>query len=69
MRKATKRSVIVSCVFVLLSAINLGMEYRKTNPTNLSLQWIMLVVLTIYAIVAFIRFKKTNSETETTTNK
>jgi uncharacterized membrane protein len=63
MKKATKRSVILGCVFVLLSAINLVMEYRKTNSTNLPLQWIMLVVLTIYAIVAFIRFKKAKSET------
>jgi uncharacterized membrane protein len=62
MKKTTKRSIILGCVFVLLSAINLVMEYRKNNPANLTFKWIMLVFFIIFALVSFIRYKKTVAE-------
>ncbi|MEO8823351.1 MAG: hypothetical protein ABI366_07220 [Ginsengibacter sp.] len=62
MRKATKRSVILSCVFVLLTAFNLIMEYKKSNPDGLIFSWIMLAVFVLFAIVAFIRYKRQSAE-------
>jgi hypothetical protein len=59
MKKATKRGVILGCVFVLLSAVNLIMEYRKTHPTDLTFKWIMLVFFIIFALFTFIQYKKT----------
>jgi len=58
MKKATKRNVILSCVFVLLSAINLIMEYKKANPEGLTFKWIVFAAFIIFALVAFIRYKK-----------
>jgi hypothetical protein len=62
MKKATKRSVIMGCVFILLSAINLIMEYKKSNPSGLIFKWIMLAAFIIFALVAFIRYNKQNAE-------
>ena len=62
MKKATKKSVILSFVFVLLTAINLIVEYKKNNPEGLTLKWIMLAVFVLFAIVAFIRYKKQGVE-------
>ena len=58
MKKATKRSVILSSIFVLLSAINLILEYKKANPEGLTFKWIVFAVFIIFALVAFIRYKK-----------
>ncbi|MDQ2718162.1 MAG: hypothetical protein M3Z26_00165 [Bacteroidota bacterium] len=62
MRNATKRSVILACIFVLLAGFNLVIEYKKSNPANLTIKWIILVILIAFAIVAFIRYKKTEVE-------
>ncbi|MEO5908004.1 MAG: hypothetical protein ABIR50_04970 [Ginsengibacter sp.] len=62
MKKSTKRSVILSCVFVLLSAINLIIEYKKSNPDGLIFKWIMFSVFIIYAIVAFIHYNREKVE-------
>jgi divalent metal cation (Fe/Co/Zn/Cd) transporter len=62
MRKATKRSVILGCIFVLLTGINLVMEYKKSNPTNLAFSWFMLVVMIAFALASFIRYRKTERE-------
>jgi uncharacterized membrane protein len=62
MKKATKRSVIMGCIFVLLSTVNLIMEYKKSNPSGLILKWIMLIAFIIFAFVAFIRFQKQKTE-------
>jgi peptidoglycan/LPS O-acetylase OafA/YrhL len=62
MKKTTKRSIILGCVFVLLSAINLIMEYKKSTPSDLAFKWIMLVFFIIFALVSFIRYKKTAAE-------
>ncbi|MGN6533154.1 MAG: hypothetical protein ACTHK0_15535 [Ginsengibacter sp.] len=56
MKKATKRSVIMACVFVLISAINLLIEYKKSSPSGLVLKWIMLTAFIIFALLAFIRY-------------
>jgi hypothetical protein len=58
MKKATKRSVVMACVFLILSTINLIMEYKKSNPSGLVLKWIMLVAFILFAVVAFIRYHK-----------
>ena len=58
MKKATKRSVIMGCIFVLLSLINLIMEYKNPNPTGLVFKWIMLAVFICFVVVAFIRYKR-----------
>jgi len=58
MKKTTKRSVILGCIFVLLSAINLIMEYRKINLSGLFFKWIMLIFFIIFAFVAYVRYKK-----------
>ncbi len=58
MKKATKRSVILGCIFVVLSAINLIMEYKKINPAGLLFKWIMLIFFIIFALIAFVRYKK-----------
>jgi len=64
MKRPTKRSVIIGCVFVLLSAINLVMEYKKLKPSDLIFKWIMLIFFIIFAVVAFIRYKKATAEIE-----
>ncbi|MEO6894627.1 MAG: hypothetical protein ABI136_06285 [Ginsengibacter sp.] len=62
MKKATKKSVILSFVFVLLTAINLIVEYKKNNPEGLTLKWIMLAVFVLFAVVAILRYKKQEVE-------
>jgi hypothetical protein len=62
MKKASKRSVIMGCVFVLLSAVNLIMEYKKSHPSGLILKWIVLVAFIIFALVAFIRYQKQKTD-------
>jgi hypothetical protein len=62
MKKASKRSVIMGCVFVLLSAVNLIMEYKKNHPSGLILKWIVLVAFIIFALVAFIRYQKQKTD-------
>lgn len=58
MKKATKTSVIMSFVFVLISLINLIMEYKNSNSSDLIFKWVLLVILTGFAVVAFIRYRK-----------
>jgi hypothetical protein len=62
MKKATKGKVLMGCVFILVSAINLIMEYRKTNPSGLLLNWIGLIFFTILTLVAFIRYNNRKTE-------
>jgi hypothetical protein len=59
MKKTTKRSLILGCVFILLSAINLIIECKKSHPSGLFFKWIMLIFFIIFVFVSFIRYRKT----------
>lgn len=40
------------------------MEYKKLKPSDLIFKWIMLIFFIIFAVVAFIRYKKATAEIE-----